>query len=120
MQLLMDESEEGGLHKGLGVLSGKVLRFPSERGLKVPHMGWNRLHLHGKPRLLQGLEGEYVYFVHSYYVAPQHPKEVTAATSDYGREFVASVESDNIFATQFHPEKSQEVGLGILKRFVKL
>ena len=119
MQLLMDESEEGGLHKGLGILPGKVLRFPPELGLKVPHMGWNQLNLQGKPRLLEGMQGDYVYFVHSYYVAPEK-KQVVAATADYGLEFAASLESDNIFATQFHPEKSQAVGLGLLKRFVKL
>lgn len=119
MQLLMDESEEGGRHKGLGILPGKVLRFSPELGLKVPHMGWNRLKLKGKPRLLEGMEGDYVYFVHSYYVAPEKKKAI-AAVSDYGLEFAASFESDNIFATQFHPEKSQKVGLGLLKRFVKL
>ncbi|MCC7343403.1 MAG: imidazole glycerol phosphate synthase subunit HisH [Deltaproteobacteria bacterium] len=119
MQLLMDESEEGGRHKGLGILPGKVLRFSPELGLKVPHMGWNRLKLKGKPRLLEGMEGDYVYFVHSYYVAPEKKKAI-AAVSDYGLEFAASLESDNIFATQFHPEKSQKVGLGLLKRFVKL
>ncbi len=119
MQLLMDESEEGGRHPGLGILSGKVLRFSPELGLKVPHMGWNRLKLKGKPRLLEGMEDDYVYFVHSYYVAPEKKKAI-AATSDYGLEFAASLESDNIFATQFHPEKSQKVGLGLLKRFVKL
>jgi len=119
MQLLMDESEEGGRHKGLGILPGKVLRFSPELGLKVPHMGWNRLKLKGKPRLLEGMEGDYVYFVHSYYVAPEK-KQAIAAVSDYGLEFAASLESDNIFATQFHPEKSQKVGLGLLKRFVKL
>lgn len=119
MQLLMDESEEGGRHKGLGILPGKVLRFSPELGLKVPHMGWNRLKLKGKPRLLEGMDGDYVYFVHSYYVAPEKKKAI-AATADYGLEFAASLESDNIFATQFHPEKSQKVGLGLLKRFVKL
>ncbi len=119
MQLLMDESEEGGRHRGLGILPGKVLRFSPELGLKVPHMGWNRLKLKGKPRLLEGMEGDYVYFVHSYYVAPEKKKAI-AAVSDYGLEFAASLESDNIFATQFHPEKSQKVGLGLLKRFVKL
>ncbi|MDL1871352.1 imidazole glycerol phosphate synthase subunit HisH [Deltaproteobacteria bacterium PRO3] len=119
MQLLMDESEEGGRHRGLGILPGKVRRFSPELGLKVPHMGWNRLKLKGKPRLLEGMEGDYVYFVHSYYVAPEKKKAI-AAVSDYGLEFAASLESDNIFATQFHPEKSQKVGLGLLKRFVKL
>lgn len=119
MQLLMDESEEGGRHQGLGIIPGKVQRFSPELGLKVPHMGWNQLKLKGKPRLLEGMQDDYVYFVHSYYVAPEK-KQVIAATADYGLEFAASLESDNIFATQFHPEKSQTVGLGLLKRFVKL
>lgn len=119
MQLLMDESEEGGQHKGLGILPGKVQRFSPDLGLKVPHMGWNQLKLKGKPTLLEGLQGDYVYFVHSYYVVPTK-KKVIAATADYGIEFAASLESENIFATQFHPEKSQKVGLGLLKRFVKL
>jgi len=120
MQLLMDESEEGGKHHGLGIIPGKVLRFSSESGLKVPHMGWNQLKLSGQPRLLKGMEDEFVYFVHSYYVAPEQAKKVTAATTAYGLNFTSSLESDNIFATQFHPEKSQKVGLGLLKRFVKL
>jgi len=120
MQLLMDESEEGGKHQGLGIIPGKVLRFSPESGLKVPHMGWNQLQLSGQPRLLKGMEGEFVYFVHSYYVAPEQEKKVTAATTAYGLNFTSSLESDNIFATQFHPEKSQKVGLGLLKRFVKL
>ncbi len=120
MQLLMDESEEGGKHRGLGVLPGKVRRFSPKLELKVPHMGWNRLKLQGKPKLLEGLDGEYVYFVHSYYVDPEKPKQVVAATADYGIPFAASLEYKNIFATQFHPEKSQRVGLGLLKRFVKL
>lgn len=120
MQLLMDESEEGGNHAGLGIIPGKVLRFSPQLGLKVPHMGWNQVQLSGEPRLLKGMEGEFVYFVHSYYVAPTQAKKVTAATTEYGVNFTSSLESDNIFATQFHPEKSQKVGLGLLKRFVKL
>ncbi|MCE9625187.1 MAG: imidazole glycerol phosphate synthase subunit HisH [Deltaproteobacteria bacterium] len=120
MQLLMDESEEGGKHAGLGIIPGKVLRFSPQLGLKVPHMGWNQVNLSGQPRLLKGMEGEFVYFVHSYYVAPEQTKKVTAATTEYGVNFTSSLESDNIFATQFHPEKSQKVGLGLLKRFVKL
>ncbi|MFO1464087.1 MAG: imidazole glycerol phosphate synthase subunit HisH [bacterium] len=120
MQLLMDESEEGGRHQGLGILPGKVRRFSPELQLKVPHMGWNSLKLQGKPTLLAGMEGEYVYFVHSYYVDPAQPKRVTAATAEYGIPFAASLEFENIYATQFHPEKSQRVGLGLLQRFVKL
>ncbi|HEX5035025.1 MAG TPA: imidazole glycerol phosphate synthase subunit HisH [bacterium] len=120
MQLLADESEEGGRYEGLGVIPGKVRRFPADSGLKVPHMGWNQLKLKGTPTLLKGLDEEFVYFVHSYYVEPAKPKGLVAATSDYGQTFAAALEKDNIFATQFHPEKSQKVGLKILERFVKL
>ncbi len=120
MQLLADESEEGGRYEGLGIIPGKVRRFPAESGLKIPHMGWNQLKLQGNPTLLKGLDEEFVYFVHSYYLEPAKPKSVVAATCDYGPTFAAALEKDNIFATQFHPEKSQSVGLKILERFVKL
>ncbi|HCU25764.1 MAG TPA: imidazole glycerol phosphate synthase subunit HisH [Deltaproteobacteria bacterium] len=120
MQLLMDESEEGGTHSGLGIIPGKVLRFSSEAGIKVPHMGWNQLKVAAKSDLFSEMEAEYVYFVHSYYVVPKHPRKVVAATTDYGLRFAAALEQENIFATQFHPEKSQKVGLALLGRFVKL
>lgn len=120
MQLLADESEEGGRYEGLGIIPGKVKRFPADSGLKVPHMGWNQLRLKGEPTLLKGLDGEFVYFVHSYFVEPAKPKGLVAATCDYGTTFAAALEKDNVFATQFHPEKSQSIGLKILERFVKL
>lgn len=119
MQILMEESEEGGSHQGMGVFSGKVLRFAPELKLKVPHMGWNRLDPKKEGRLLQGLPPEsYAYFVHSYYVRPDK-KKVTAASTEYGIEFTSVIEQDNIYAVQFHPEKSQQVGLKILENFVK-
>ncbi len=121
MQLLMSESEEGGIYPGLNLIKGRVVRFPHELNLKVPHMGWNTLKVNPESQLLNKLPKDpYVYFVHSYYVVPEKPKKVTAATTDYGMEFVSSIEHDNIFGTQFHPEKSQKIGLSILKRFVEM
>jgi len=122
MQLLFAESEEFGLHKGLGVLPGRVIRFPQGmtcRGdkLKVPHMGWNRLHLQTPSPLFKNVEdGAFAYFVHSYHVVPED-ESVMAATTDYGITFCSSVWKDNITACQFHPEKSQQVGLQILNNF---
>lgn len=121
MQLLMDESEEGGTHRGLGIIPGKVRRFPVDTPLKVPHMGWNSLQAEKSSRLLAGLkDNSFVYFVHSYYVDPEKPKKWVAATTEYGIPFTASIEQGNLFATQFHPEKSQATGLKILGNFVKL
>ncbi len=124
LQMLFDESTEMGLSPGLGALSGRVVGFfeterpPEAAGLKVPHIGWNALHLHGQSRLLHGVEeGAYVYFVHSYYPEPRDPG-VLAATSDYGVPFCCAVERGNLAATQFHPEKSGAVGLQILRNFV--
>jgi len=115
LQLLFEESEEFGSHNGLGLIKGKVVRFPRS-GLKVPHMGWNDVHISRNSRLLdKSDEGTYFYFVHSYYVVPD--EDVTVTTTDYGRTFTSSIEKDNIFACQFHPEKSQEAGLKLLKRF---
>jgi len=126
MQMLFDESEEFGRHRGLGLIPGRVLRFPAgmEEGgerLKVPHMGWNTLHLRQPSPLLGGIEeGSYVYFVHSYYCAAENPLDV-AASCRYGDiDFCASVRHDNILATQFHPEKSQAIGLRIFKNFGNL
>jgi len=126
MQMLFDESEEFGRHRGLGLIPGKVLRFPAgmEEGgerLKVPHMGWNNLRLQKPSPLLQEIEdGSYVYFVHSYYCAAADPQDV-AASCRYGDiEFCASVWHENILATQFHPEKSQAVGLRIFENFGNL
>jgi glutamine amidotransferase len=119
MQILMDEGEEGGLHQGMGIFPGKVVRFAPELNLKVPHMGWNRLDPEKETRILQGLGPEsYAYFVHSYYVTPKK-KKISAATTEYGVNFTSVIEQDNIYAVQFHPEKSQKVGLKILENFVK-
>lgn len=118
VQVLLDESEENPGVPGLGIVAGRVLRFQTD--LKVPHMGWNELKVRPQCPLFGGLgERPYVYFVHSYYVAPSNPEWV-AATADYDGEFVAAVGRGRCFATQFHPEKSQEVGLKILKNFIAI
>jgi imidazole glycerol-phosphate synthase subunit HisH len=115
LQMLFTESEEFGVYRGLDVLKGKVVRFQVD--LKVPHMGWNTVKLLGKPPIFDDIKDEsYFYFVHSYYVAPDN-KGITAGTTDYGITFTSMVWKDNIIATQFHPEKSQETGLKILKNF---
>lgn len=117
LQLLFDESEEFGPHRGLGVIKGRVVRFPNERELKVPHMGWNEAKKKKTSRLLEGIgDGSYFYFVHSYYAVPDDPS-VTLTSTDYGIEFTSSVEKDNVMACQFHPEKSQKTGLKVLKNF---
>ncbi len=119
MQVLLTESEEFGNHKGLNIIPGKVVRFPQSDELKVPHMGWNAIKKTSvaKNSPLQNIEDEsYVYFVHSYYVVPED-KKVIATTTNYGFDFCSSLKQDNIFATQFHPEKSQEIGLKILEEF---
>lgn len=122
MQLLFSDSSEFGLYRGLDVIPGHVLRFPEgmrqgDETLKVPHMGWNQLDIRRWPPVFDGLEqGTNVYFVHSYYVKPDD-ESVVAATTDYGMEFCSVIWKDNIVATQFHPEKSQHAGLGILKNF---
>ena len=117
MQLLFEESEEHGRHEGLGLLPGRVRRFPE--GLVVPHMGWNRLKPSGPHTLLDGVdEGSHVYFVHSYYC--DAPRDVVIAYSDYGFDFPAIVGRGNILGSQFHPEKSQQVGLRMVGNFVRL
>lgn len=119
LQLLFAESEEFGISKGLGIIKGRVVRFrgPAFDTLKVPHMGWNSLSIKRRPPALQDVpDGSHVYFVHSFHVVPED-RNVIATTTDYGMEFVSSIWKDNIFATQFHPEKSQALGLSILKRF---
>ncbi len=122
LQLLFTESEEFGIHRGLDVIPGRVVRFPDgmmEGGeaLKVPHMGWNQLAVKRRSAVFAGIEeGTNVYFVHSYYVAPEEPG-VIATTTTYGIEFCSAIWRDNVVATQFHPEKSQEKGLTILKNF---
>ena len=115
LQLLFEESEEFGSCRGLGLIKGKVKRFPGG-DLKVPHMGWNSIKKVKDTPLLSGLDdGSYLYFVHSYYVLPD--EDVAATTTGYGMEFTSSIVKDNIFACQFHPEKSQADGLKILKAF---
>ena len=120
LQLLFERSFEGGEHRGLGVLAGEVLRFDVPAPLKVPHMGWNELQLQKPAPILEGINpGDHLYFVHSYYVAPED-REVVAVEADYGGPFCAMVWRGQLFATQFHPEKSQRVGLQILKNFSQL
>ena len=120
LQLLFDIGHEGGRHEGLGVLRGEVVRFNLPHELKVPHMGWNELVIRRRPPILTGLaEGTHVYFVHSYFVAPADAS-VVATETDYGGRFCSSIWRDNIFATQFHPEKSQSDGLAILRNFAEL
>ena len=120
MQILMDESEEGGPVAGLGVFKGSVKHFPKNMGLKVPHMGWNRLKKLRDSRILTDIpEESYVYFVHSYYLDPSKKKKLQVAVTDYGLDFTSCIEQENICAVQFHPEKSQQVGLRILENFHK-
>jgi glutamine amidotransferase len=120
MQLLMTVSEEFGLHRGLDVIPGRVVRFDSGSGLKVPHMGWNRVHLSGDSRLFEGIEdGSFFYFVHSYHVVPED-ESVVSGWTEYGRRFCSAITGNNIFATQFHPEKSHDHGLKVLENFGKI
>jgi len=117
MQLLFEESEEFGPVRGLGILPGKVVRFIDRPELKVPHMGWNAVHKRANPPHLEGVDdGAAVYFVHSYYVVPSDPS-LTATTTVHGVEFTSSIYRGNVFASQFHPEKSQSVGLRLLENF---
>jgi len=119
LQLLFDVGHEDGEHKGLGVLRGNCVRFDVDQtlGLKVPHMGWNQLMVRRPSPLLKGLpEGAGVYFVHGFHVVPED-RQMIATETDYGRPFVSSVWRDNLMATQFHPEKSQKVGLRMLANF---
>ena len=120
LQLLFERSDETPGVAGLGILKGEILRIPDKDDLKIPHMGWNSLHLQNQGRLFQGLsEQSYVYFVHSYYLKAED-EQIVKATTDYSVNIHASVEKDNVFACQFHPEKSSDVGLQILKNFVEL
>ncbi len=120
LQLMFESSEESPGIKGLGLLPGRILRIPDEGGLKVPHMGWNSLKYPHPGRLFRGVpQDSYVYFVHSYYLRAEEESIVTAAT-DYGTLIHASVEKNNIFACQFHPEKSSGVGMQILRNFVSI
>jgi len=125
LQVLFSESQEFGIHPGLDVFKGRVVRFfenEKETGnsFKVPHMGWNSIKIKKCPPVLTGIpDKSYLYFVHSYFVKPEDP-EIVATTTEYGIEFVSSVWRDNVFACQFHPEKSQALGLTLLKQFGRL
>lgn len=120
LQLLFEKSDETKGVAGLGILKGEICRIPDGENLKIPHMGWNSLHLQNDGRLFRGIkEDAYVYFVHSYYLKAED-EEVVKATTEYGTHIHASVEQGNVFACQFHPEKSSDVGLQILKNFVEL
>lgn len=120
LQLLFKTSEESEGVTGLGLLDGRIIRIPDATGLKIPHMGWNSLDIKPGATLFQGIEDQsYVYFVHSYYLQAEHEEDV-AATTVYSTKIHASVEHENIYACQFHPEKSSRVGLQILKNFIQL
>ena len=121
LQLLFTESEEGGHHRGFDVIRGSVQRFPSSDDRKVPHMGWNQIEIvRNDCPLFNGVEsGSFVYFVHSYYVNPTEEAVIVCAT-EYGVTFCSAVWRDNLFGVQFHPEKSQQVGLGILENFAQI
>ena len=120
LQLLYESSEETPGVEGLGILKGKILKIPEQKDLKIPHMGWNSLHLQNDGRLFRGIEqNPYVYFVHSYYLKAGE-EETVKATTEYSVNIHASVEKDNVFACQFHPEKSGDLGLQILKNFAEL
>lgn len=120
LQLLFESSEESVGVKGLSILEGEIVRIPDQKDLKIPHIGWNSLQVSEGAKLFQGLpKNPYVYFVHSYYLKAKNEKEV-AATTEYSTIIHASVEKDNVFACQFHPEKSGDVGLQILRNFAML
>ena len=120
LQLLFESSEETPGVEGLGILKGKIVKIPPAAGLKIPHMGWNSLHLQNNGRLFEGIpEQTYVYFVHSYYLQAEDP-EIVKATTEYSTCIHASVEKDNVFACQFHPEKSSKWGLKILENFAAI
>ena len=120
LQLLFEESEETPGVTGLGILKGRIKKIPSIDNIKIPHMGWNSLHLEHNGRLFRNIpENSYVYFVHSYYLEAKDP-EIVKASTEYGVHIHASVEKNNLFACQFHPEKSSETGLQILKNFAEM
>ncbi len=120
LQLLFESSEESPNVTGLGILKGKIIKIPDDRGLKVPQIGWNSIRFPNSGKLYKGIaEHSYVYFVHSYYLQAQEP-EIVVASTEYAVNIHASVEKENVFACQFHPEKSSDVGLHILKNFIEL
>ena len=121
LQLLFTESEEFGSHQGLDILAGRVVRFrAAESAMKIPHMGWNRIRFAKPTPLLTGIpDGSYVYFVHSYYVEPVD-QSIVGTTTDYGTSFASGICKDNLFACQFHPEKSQRWGMRLLKNFSRI
>lgn len=119
LQILFSESEEFGSQRGLDLIKGKVVKFRPDPDHKVPHMGWNTVEMNREVPMLKGIvNGDFFYFVHSYYVVPEEEKWISTLT-DYGKPFVSSIWRENLFATQFHPEKSQHKGLRILENFVK-
>lgn len=120
LQLLFEESEESPGVKGLGIFKGKIRKFPADMGLKIPHIGWNSLEIKQKGTIFKDIpENSYVYFVHSYYLEAEEPDTVATVTN-YGIDFHSAVGRNNIFATQFHPEKSGDVGLQILRNFASM
>jgi len=120
LQLLFEKSDETPGVKGLGILPGEILRIPDKEGIKIPHMGWNSVKIKENARIFKDVpQDPYVYFVHSYYLKAGREEDV-AATTEYSTLIHAAVEHDNVFACQFHPEKSSEIGLKILKNFVEL
>ena len=120
LQILFERREESPGVAGLGLLKGEILRIPDKEGLKIPHMGWNSIHLQNEGRLFKGIPQEsYVYFVHSYYLKAEEEK-IIKATTEYSTHIHASVEKGNLFACQFHPEKSSDLGLAILKNFAEI
>jgi imidazole glycerol-phosphate synthase subunit HisH len=120
LQFLFTRGYEDGVHQGLDLFAGDVVRFNAQPGLKIPHMGWNQLRLRGNCPLFRGLhDGDAVYFVHSYHAVPRD-REIIAAETDYPDPFVSAIWRDYVFATQFHPEKSQRVGLTILQNFAEI
>ncbi len=117
LQILFEYGYEFGEHEGLGLLKGKVIRFENKEGYKVPHMGWNQVWIKQKEGLFSDIkEGEYFYFVHSFYAVPSEEKDIASIT-DYSVDFCSAVQKDNIWAVQFHPEKSQKAGLKLLENF---
>ena len=120
LQLLFETSHEHGRHQGLGVLAGEIVRFELPPQFSVPHMGWNQVAIRRKAPILEGIaDGTFFYFVHSYYVVPAEP-QVIATETDYPEPFCSMIWRDNVYATQFHPEKSQADGLRVLRNFAEL